>query len=1041
MRTRYLLAALVAALLHSTALAEGTYNRSGGGVVLVTESTLPAVGDATKTYRITNATNAADCASGSPGSARADCRWNGSAYEAVGVAATGLTNPLVAPLDAAGNAITNVGPVDGRDVSSDGSTIDKLTTPYDQIIRITSHTTACSDYTSAFKTYHNGTAAEGQYRVKVVFDLRGSNKLLDSDLYDDSGNWPYKSCFIHHPVSPTNGFGTGNAANFPDSIGRINNGVAVVNHTGGIEVTVDYEGTIEVDKTGQAKNAVLFDYGNLYMAGCAATDPSTNCNGSFYGNLGGALRLRGAINVEVVAQNDGSWTGEGTPSMGPNARLSKEAATAFLIFGANGATYMDAGELSINPFWLGNTDFVYQQLGSWGMVPPRLNSTASQNDGIGAMLYGYINWATPAEWRLKGLDHGMLLGDADNGGSMIFYANCDALDSTNGTCGDIDTDGGGADIATGNGFTSQTTGVHVNGLLIEGPTWSSISSPTLGSSNQIRNIYAETSSGFLGKGIAIGPQYCDGVSGTSPKPKGKIVLTDDECANTGTGGVAAISPNHFPSTVARLDLHFTYTSQGRAAGGRGLIFGDACTTNVSVKVDTDATMLANPDNSEFEIGPAIASSGGCAVKMLAPPGVAPYPTYYNLVEDWDPTRPANVELQRLVDNCALEADGTPIPDSCVGDGTDGGGGSDIPITGGGVAVNGPTAIDFTSADPGILVTGNESGSNDTVEFGFEFSGTYASINSVGVAEQCFFTVSGSGAGGFICEGPTANTTDHYFTFTSPTDSGADAERFIPLASFGLSVTGHTAARTMTIPNADFTAVGLADVQTLTNKTFTTPVINNYLDMAEAAAPATPSAGVVRLYAKNTATAEFCSKDDAGVETCMSAGSGGGGGWTDGGAIVEPTSATDDVGIGWDGAGATPSDWAFYFDESAGELRINVPGGRLFVQPDATLGGCLGVSEGSDDGGHTASFCMPDSATLAGDTAIDAIGTDGRWLGSAVNMATATGLPISTGVSGLGTGIASFLATPSSANLRTALTDETGSGGAAVFASSPTIDAP
>lgn len=49
----------------------------------------------------------------------------------------------------------------------------------------------------------------------------------------------------------------------------------------------------------------------------------------------------------------------------------------------------------------------------------------------------------------------------------------------------------------------------------------------------------------------------------------------------------------------------------------------------------------------------------------------------------------------------------------------------------------------------------------------------------------------------------------------------------------------------------------------------------------------------------------------------------------------------------------------------------------------------------------------------------------------------TGLPISTGISGLGPGIATFLATPSSADLAAALTDETGSG-AAVFAGSPTL---
>lgn len=52
----------------------------------------------------------------------------------------------------------------------------------------------------------------------------------------------------------------------------------------------------------------------------------------------------------------------------------------------------------------------------------------------------------------------------------------------------------------------------------------------------------------------------------------------------------------------------------------------------------------------------------------------------------------------------------------------------------------------------------------------------------------------------------------------------------------------------------------------------------------------------------------------------------------------------------------------------------------------------------------------------------------------------TGLPVSTGISGLGTGVASWLATPSSANLAAALTDETGSG-SAVFATSPTLVTP
>jgi hypothetical protein len=52
----------------------------------------------------------------------------------------------------------------------------------------------------------------------------------------------------------------------------------------------------------------------------------------------------------------------------------------------------------------------------------------------------------------------------------------------------------------------------------------------------------------------------------------------------------------------------------------------------------------------------------------------------------------------------------------------------------------------------------------------------------------------------------------------------------------------------------------------------------------------------------------------------------------------------------------------------------------------------------------------------------------------------TGLPVATGVSGLGANVATFLATPSSANLAAALTDETGTG-AAVFANTPTLVTP
>jgi hypothetical protein len=80
---------------------------------------------------------------------------------------------------------------------------------------------------------------------------------------------------------------------------------------------------------------------------------------------------------------------------------------------------------------------------------------------------------------------------------------------------------------------------------------------------------------------------------------------------------------------------------------------------------------------------------------------------------------------------------------------------------------------------------------------------------------------------------------------------------------------------------------------------------------------------------------------------------------------------------------------------------------------------------------TGNVVLSNSPTLV----TPALGTPAS--GVATNI---TGLPISTGVSGLGTGVATFLGTPSSANLISAVTDETGTG-SLVFATSPTLITP
>lgn len=86
------------------------------------------------------------------------------------------------------------------------------------------------------------------------------------------------------------------------------------------------------------------------------------------------------------------------------------------------------------------------------------------------------------------------------------------------------------------------------------------------------------------------------------------------------------------------------------------------------------------------------------------------------------------------------------------------------------------------------------------------------------------------------------------------------------------------------------------------------------------------------------------------------------------------------------------------------------------------------------------------ATLAGSEALTNKSVNGVTLttaGSSTNFLNAAGSYTSvsaSAISGLGTGVATFLATPSSANLAAAVTDETGSG-ALVFATSPTLVTP
>lgn len=74
--------------------------------------------------------------------------------------------------------------------------------------------------------------------------------------------------------------------------------------------------------------------------------------------------------------------------------------------------------------------------------------------------------------------------------------------------------------------------------------------------------------------------------------------------------------------------------------------------------------------------------------------------------------------------------------------------------------------------------------------------------------------------------------------------------------------------------------------------------------------------------------------------------------------------------------------------------------------------------------NTTTTGVPSIATAGTDYVVPAgaLGTP-----SSGTLTSCTGLPIATGVSGLATGVATFLATPTSANLKSAITDESGAG--------------
>jgi hypothetical protein len=165
-----------------------------------------------------------------------------------------------------------------------------------------------------------------------------------------------------------------------------------------------------------------------------------------------------------------------------------------------------------------------------------------------------------------------------------------------------------------------------------------------------------------------------------------------------------------------------------------------------------------------------------------------------------------------------------------------------------------------------LVTGLRIGNGAT-------SGRYLRGNGTN-----FVVSSGAAAGTGTCTNQVVRILNDDASPTCITITSAYVDSSIGLTGSPLSQFAATTSAQLAGVLSDETGSGVAVFGT--SPTISSPSISgnasfvSYNDWTEITAPANPSSGVVRVYAKSS-SGELCSRSSGGVETCMSAGGGGG----------------------------------------------------------------------------------------------------------------------------------------------------------------------